>query len=158
MSMTDDNQVHSTTANDSQGRSTAAADPQAPVIYDGDEYYCSICREDLNEGDRVCRLQCRHCFHAACWNQMSAARDPSCPNCRGAPIIIGIWYFIGLRPDPTQGQPNLLNTGTTATPRSMLKEYDLTDYDGTSGAIPETHVEESVPVFPNKASSSRGSA
>lgn len=78
-----------------QGRMTAAAERAAPAapevtVYDGGEYSCSLCLENMQEGERVCRLRCRHVFHAACWDQMRNANNASCPNCRGSPDIIAI--------------------------------------------------------------------
>ena len=109
------------------------------VVYDGDEYHCSLCIEDFEDRDRVIRLSCRHIFHAACWNNMGLAENQSCPNCRAAGDIVAIWNFIGPRSDLTQGQPNLLNVGNVAgtvdlhpiqTPREMLTDYEF----GTPGS------------------------
>ncbi|MCP4856749.1 MAG: E3 ubiquitin protein ligase, partial [Fuerstiella sp.] len=102
-----------------------------PTPYAGDEFNCSLCLDDLEEGQRAARLQCRHVFHADCWNRALHSDTTSCPNCRGACQVIAIWNFIGPRPDPTQGAPNLLTTDqdTTVqhleTPRSMLTEREF---------------------------------
>ena len=56
----------------------------------------------LQHGERVCRLECRHVFHAACWGDaMAAGSRPvpglphtQCPNCRGPPRLIAVWHFI----------------------------------------------------------------
>ena len=81
-----------------------------------------------------------------------------CPNSRAGTTVTAIWHFIGDRPDPTQGQPNLINdepnilnvgtisgevefTGMT-TPRSVVTEYEF----GT----PDSSVSRQrlYPVFP----------
>ena len=38
---------------------------------------------------------------------MTLHEHADCPNCRAPAELIAIWNFIGPRPDPTQGQPNL---------------------------------------------------
>ena len=38
-----------------------------PVIFDGDNRICTICQEELEDGERVVRLRFRHIFHAECW-------------------------------------------------------------------------------------------
>ena len=82
--------------------------------YDGNEFHCSLCLSDFLERESVCRLMCRHCYHWACWDDMVRVRnlDALCPNCRAPAHVIALWHFIGLRPDPSQGQPNLI-TATT---------------------------------------------
>ncbi len=68
---------------------------------------CSICRENFEDGERVCRLRCRHMFHSACWEQvMSFAGTPNeaaggntrfrddCPNCRGQGALIAVWEYV----------------------------------------------------------------
>jgi len=86
------------------------------VIYDGDEDTCSLCYAAFEAGERVCRLRCRHMFHAACWeNLLTQATRDECPNCRGAGTLISIWHYV----DPTlitqhtpEGQvPNELEAG-----------------------------------------------
>ena len=42
-----------------------------PHIYDGDERACSLCLEEFTHGQQVCRLTCRHMFHAACWEGLT---------------------------------------------------------------------------------------
>ena len=89
-----------------------SSDEVTPVIYDGNDEECSLCLEQFRPGARVCRLACRHMFHADCWeNYLRGDRrieDPlggsrpielpnSCPNCRGAGTLIAVWNYI----DPT---------------------------------------------------------
>ena len=38
-----------------------------PHIYEGDERSCSLCLEEFVHGQRVCRVTCRHMYHASCW-------------------------------------------------------------------------------------------
>ena len=90
-------------------------------------------------------------------------RNASCPNCRGSAVIIAVWNFIGPRPDPSQGQPNLF-LGTIdgvaevtqiATPRSMATDYEFTtplqDRAHAEPATPEARVEASItrPALPD---------
>jgi len=79
----------------------AVVAPAVPVIYEGMDESCSICQEAFNHGQRVCRLSCRHMFHAACWERAqhshnATAGQPTlgCPNCRGAGTIIAVWDYI----------------------------------------------------------------
>ena len=61
-----------------------------PAVYDGADEECSICQASFEQGERVCRLSCRHVFHTECWGRfmstppsVDAANTPrSCPNCR----------------------------------------------------------------------------
>ena len=58
-----------------------------PHMYEGNDRACSLCQEEFEHGQEVCRLTCRHMFHAACWETyVSHSVDEeymSCPNCRG---------------------------------------------------------------------------
>jgi Ring finger domain len=48
----------------------------------GEEGFCSICQDDLKEGDRIRTLrQCQHLFHAACLDPW-ITQHGSCPMCR----------------------------------------------------------------------------
>ena len=96
---------------------------------------------------------------------MEEMRNPSCPNCRGSATIIAVWNFIGPRPDPTQGQPNLYAAGSLdgnvqltalATPRSMATDYDFTTPDGIRVTSEHTTPEgndngQAFPTFPSSA-------
>ena len=93
-----------------RGDDAAPAAVREPRVWDGPEYTCSICQEDMVEHDRVCRLRCRHVFHTQCWERMLHATDATtCPICRAEAGISAIWHFVGPRQEPTQGQPNLLH-------------------------------------------------
>ena len=128
----------------------AAASQESNVsIFEGHEYHCSICLEDAVEHDRVCRLACRHVFHANCWEGMHDTTLTTCPNCRAEATVIAIWHYIGPRPSPTQGQPNLLDLGTIdgnvqlntlTTPRSVTTDYEF----GT----PSSSDAHAFPTFP----------
>ena len=125
--------------------------------WNGDEYMCSICLEEAREHDRVCRMRCGHVFHTICWEQLRHAGNlPRCPNCREAATIIAIWHFIGPRPDPTQGQPNLLAVGRLdgevqitglQTPRSLVTDYDF----GTPGSEAASSSDFTYPTFAHTA-------
>ncbi len=125
-----------------QARETAPPADDPPLTpYDGDEFDCSICADPIQEGQRVVRLQCRHVFHGECYEQgIRSGAMESCPNCRGSSRIVGIWNFIGPRPDPTQGQPNLLfaDAGTTVTeirtPRSIMTDHEWQTPGSVRGA------------------------
>ncbi len=70
-------------------------------MFDGRDDTCSICAEAFDHGESVCRLVCRHIFHASCWdNYLTATNSLSgtradCPNCRGAGTLVAVWPFIG---------------------------------------------------------------
>ena len=80
---------------------------EVPVIFDGDNRTCTICQEELIDGERVVRLRCRHVYHSGCWmsamlnhgaliraNPRERNDDPDCPNCRGQGSIIALWNYI----------------------------------------------------------------
>ena len=48
-------------------RESRQTEPEVPVIYEGMDETCSICQEEFQHGQRVCRLSCRHMFHSTCW-------------------------------------------------------------------------------------------
>ena len=70
-------------------------------VYNGDNMECSICIARFEAGQRVCRLQCYHVFHAPCWLQGSQTLT-SCPNCRAPARIIASWNWVA-RGTLTQG-------------------------------------------------------
>ncbi|CAN0389273.1 unnamed protein product [Pylaiella littoralis] len=44
---------------------------------------CIVCFGDYADGDRLCRLPCRHVYHAECIHEwLDRARLPSCPLCK----------------------------------------------------------------------------
>jgi hypothetical protein len=48
----------------------------------GESGYCSICQDDLKEGERVRTVAaCQHLFHATCLDEW-LRRKPECPMCR----------------------------------------------------------------------------
>ena len=82
-------------------------DNVVPLIYDGVEDRCSICADQFQAGDRVCRLTCRHMFHAQCWDSYvnanrSRAEFSHCPNCRGAGTLMAIWNYVDANGSITQ--------------------------------------------------------
>ena len=77
-----------------------------PVFYD-EAGQCSICHNDFEDGERVCRLRCRHMFHSECWEpvmRLAGTPNPAaggdsrfrddCPNCRGQGAIIAVWDYV----------------------------------------------------------------
>ena len=50
---------------------------EVPVIFDGDNRTRTICQEELEDGELVVRLRCRHIFHSECW--MSAMVNHGAP-------------------------------------------------------------------------------
>ena len=105
------------------------APPTPPVIYDGADETCSICTEHFVHGERVCRLVCRHVFHAACWEdyqRRTSDRTETCCNCRGAGTLIAVWNYIDMN-RITQivggtAAPNLLPS-TPVTQADRDREY-----------------------------------
>ena len=69
-----------------------------PHIYEGNERTCSLCQEEFEHNQQVCRLTCRHMFHASCRESFTShsVRQPqiSCPNCRGPGRMIAVWPYI----------------------------------------------------------------
>lgn len=48
----------------------------------GETGYCSICQDDLKEGERIRTIaSCQHLFHATCLDEW-LSRKPECPMCR----------------------------------------------------------------------------
>ena len=127
---------------------------------------CSICQRSFEHGQRVCRLSCRHVFHADCWesqqrhditeaNSGSSRYGPrqqfECPNCRGAGTVIAIWHYIDESrvTQQVEGQraENLLERGTI--------RFNLTDSDiCTTPASSPREAEATAPTFQGASSSS----
>merc|ERR1712232_1368225 len=55
------------------------------VSLDVDDYTCSICLCEIEDGDRVGKLTCKHTFHADCLKQW-LRRKNCCPLCLSAAI------------------------------------------------------------------------
>ncbi len=86
-----------------------------PIIYDGMDDACAICLNDFRQGEMVCRLVCRHMYHAECWERYVQAQTTriSCPICRGAGTLLSVWRYISLDVITQEGPdgqqvPNLL--------------------------------------------------
>jgi hypothetical protein len=68
----------------------AAAADVVPFIFGGSDDACSTCAEQFHHGEQVCRLVCRHLFHAECWGNYLTATNATHglradrPNCRCA--------------------------------------------------------------------------
>lgn len=61
-------------------------DPEGTELFDlfGETGHCTVCLEDLVEGDRVRTISaCQHLFHAACLDEWFT-RSKTCPTCRQA--------------------------------------------------------------------------
>ena len=126
-----------------------------PVIFDGNNATCTICGPTDNTfapGNRVCRLRCRHIFHATCWNEYHNHADASrafrgdCPNCRGRGDVIAIWNYIDPNlvtqylPDGTGRQVSndmaVDQSVELTTPRSVATEYPFDTPDSHASPTP----------------------
>ena len=43
---------------------------------------CAICLERMDDGSRVARLPCQHCFHEGCIHEWALGAHCTCPTCR----------------------------------------------------------------------------
>jgi E3 ubiquitin-protein ligase BIG BROTHER-like protein len=48
---------------------------------DDSEIKCLVCQCEYEDGEKLCRLPCSHCFHASCSTQWLMEKD-ACPYCR----------------------------------------------------------------------------
>jgi hypothetical protein len=61
-----------------------ASETTAIEVHCGDiDAVCSICHDDMKEGDTVVKLSCRHCYHDACVVEWLRSNS-TCPMCRHA--------------------------------------------------------------------------
>ena len=71
-----------------------------PIFHEDPDDACSICQNRFIHDESVCRLSCRHVFHAECWTDLSDSHARSsgtsafCPNCRGSGTLISAWSYI----------------------------------------------------------------
>ena len=119
-----------------------------PVIWDGDEYSCSICLQDLSDNERAVRLRCRHVYHAECWDTAQQTRVALCPNCRAPADLIAVWRFIGQRTDVTQGQPNLLGVAEENEHAMDAPNGLTTDHEGDAAGEEEAEETVTAEAFP----------
>jgi len=132
----------------------------SPVIFAGMDGTCSICHEEFQHGQRVCRLSCRHIFHSTCWGvEQSGIRTSSqtprtsCPNCREAGTLIAVWHYIDESrvAQKVEGWrvPNLLEAGASMhcthtppaemqTPAQTLRSVTTTCLAGDTQLVPES--------------------
>ena len=109
---------------------------EVPVIFDGDNRTCTICQEELEDGERVVRLRCRHIFHAECWMlavvinhgaPLDGDDGPECPNCRGQGTIIALWNYIDANQVTQPGAANLWTGDNTWSDLMPDLDNDLPD-------------------------------
>ncbi len=105
-----------------------------PLIYDGMDDACVICMNDFHHNEMVCRLVCRHMFHAECWERNVAAQEThvSCPICRGAGTLLSAWRYIDLE-TITQVGPNGQSAELVGITSRMLCHKHPTDGDRRCG-------------------------
>ena len=75
----------------------AQTEDVTPVYYEGEDEECTICQDPFQHGQRVCRVNCRHVFHSACWEAYLGTMSDDwygCPNCRSAGNLIAVWNYI----------------------------------------------------------------
>ena len=92
------------------------------LIYEGNDRTCSLCQEEFEHDQQVCRLTCRHMFHTSCWEAFTShsvsQSQIACPNCRGPGRMIAVPPYIdstlvtqGHPPDSGEQVPNMLDGG-----------------------------------------------
>jgi Ring finger domain/PA domain len=53
----------------------------ATIRYSINETACSICQDDMEVGEQILKLHCRHCYHTACVMSWLESHN-TCPLCR----------------------------------------------------------------------------
>ena len=48
---------------------------------ENNKYQCTVCLENIEKGDKITKLDCKHIFHTDCINEW-VSRDNTCPCCR----------------------------------------------------------------------------
>ena len=116
-------------------RTRTPAVDEVPVIFDGDKGTCTICQEELEDGERVVRLRCRHIFHPECWMcamvnhgaPLDGDDDPDCPNCGGQGTIIALWNYIDANQVAQPGAANLWTFDNTWSDLMLDLDNDFPD-------------------------------
>ena len=114
---------------------TPPVDEVPVIIFYGDNRTCTICQKELEDGERVVRLRCRHIFHAECWMSATVNHgapldgddDPDCPNCRGQGTIIALWNYIDANQVAQPGAANLWTGDNTRLDLMPDLDNDLPD-------------------------------
>lgn len=55
---------------------------------------CSICHDELQQGNKVMKLGCKHTFHSECLKEWGKHK-PTCPNCRKNIPVKGVNHRFG---------------------------------------------------------------
>jgi E3 ubiquitin-protein ligase RNF13 len=109
-------QLASQSSDPSRSQDAAHHSPRQP-----DQMLCMICRDELDVGDTLATLECRHVFHPSCMDEWAATQaegdqDPKCPGCR-QPLRVRA-HFVRTAPEvahlATPGAPHQLNTPPSA--------------------------------------------
>ena len=134
------------------------------ITFDGEDTECTICRANFAHGEWVCRIQCRHVFHAECWSvhvtDDVVDRGRSllcCPNCRGGTTMVARWKWIdhsrltqyvsgtdGAQVDNQLDQPRSANSqsmSASASPAQTVRtpRSTHTDHEWASPFVPRAH-------------------
>ena len=132
-------------------------------LYSGTDVECGLCAQKFRNGERVCRLQCRHAFHYSCieHHKNTVCGDPDqscCPHCHGVAKVIAVWDFIGLGPDTQEGRdgvavPNLMHAQRSSGNHTVERDDEVISCSPTRSRSRDAvePVFERVPGAPLKA-------
>jgi len=111
----------------------------------GDEPTCHICQEEYTHNTVCIRNQCRHSFHAMCWERWINGGHDDCPLCRCSADVVSRYNYIDhaiitqLQPSGSQ-TANLLTVevGMQYSPRELDVEAGPSP-SGEASAAASTH-------------------
>ena len=74
------------------------------IHHQAPEDECTICQMTFEHDDDVVRVRCGHVFHHQCFTNYKAHASQrsatfSCPNCKGNPLLIARFRYVGLTED-----------------------------------------------------------
>ena len=127
------------------------ATPQAspPPQFTGHVASCTVCLENYEPGDHICRLSCGHVFHCMCLGelaqQMGVISDQEgelaieCPNCRREARTVRAWRFPRLPAEQahTPEQMPATSAGTAASPTPVAATTASPNEVGPADRTPE---------------------